>query len=160
MMPNGKCSVKTRPGDHFYYPARIVGHTLQDLCSQDRCRRHDIDGIRGPSVSVLIATYTGWGLRAGNAADPVSIVDGCDATGQYLPFPNTIAQRKATGDPRPSLQERYGNSAGTNADYVAKVQEAAEALVAPRLLIEEPGVVQDVEFYTTPAMSVAIPAKP
>ena len=107
-----------------------------------------------------IATYTGWGLRAGNAADPVPIVDGCDATGQYIPFPSTIEQRTATGDPRPSLQERYGNPAGTNADYVAKVQAAAQALVAQRLLLEEAGIVQDVEFYTTPAMSVTIPANP
>jgi hypothetical protein len=66
----------------------------------------------------------------------------------------------ANGDPRLSLQERYGNSAATNADYVAKVQAAAQALVTQRLLIEEPGIVQDIETYTTPAMSVAIPANP
>jgi Alpha/beta hydrolase domain len=121
---------------------------------------NDIAGVRVPSVTVPIATYTGWGLRAGNAADPVPIVDGCDATGQYIPFPTTIAQRMATGDPRPSLQERYGNSAGTNADYVAKVQTAAQALVTERFLIEEPGLVQDVETYTGPAVSVTIPANP
>ena len=57
-------------------------------------------------------------------------------------------------------EERYGNPAGTNADYVAKVQTAAQALVTQRFLIEEPGVVQDVETYTTPAVSVAIPANP
>jgi hypothetical protein len=90
----------------------------------------------------------------------VPIVDGCDATGQYIPFPNTIAQRMATGDLRPSLQERYGNSAGTNADYVAKVQAAAQALVTQRLLLEEPGIVQDIETYTGPAASVTIPANP
>jgi Alpha/beta hydrolase domain len=121
---------------------------------------NDIAGIHVPSVSVPIATYTGWGLRAGNAADPVPIVDGCDATGQYIPFPTTIAQRMATGGPRPSLQERYGNPAGTNADYVAKVQAAAQALVSQRFLLEETGIVQDVEFYTVPAMSVTIPANP
>jgi hypothetical protein len=121
---------------------------------------NDIAGIRVPSVSVPIATYTGWGLRAGNAADPVPIADGCDATGQYIPFPTTIVQRTAMGDPRPSLQERYGNAAGTNADYVAKVQAAADALVQQRLLLEAPGIVQDIEFYTVPAMSVTIPANP
>jgi hypothetical protein len=121
---------------------------------------NDIAGIRVPSVRVPIATYTGWGLRAGNPADPVPIVDGCDATGQYIPFPTTIAQRVATGDPRLSLQELYGNPAGTNADYVAKVQAAAQALVAQRFLLEEPGIVQDVETYTVPAMSVTIPANP
>jgi hypothetical protein len=78
--------------------------------------------------------------------DPVPIVDGCDATGQFIPFPNTKAQRMATGDPRPSLQERYGNSTGTNADYLAKVKAAAQALVA--------------ETYAVPAASVTIPANP
>jgi Alpha/beta hydrolase domain len=116
---------------------------------------NDIAGIRVPSVAVPIATYTGWGLRAGNAADPVPIVDGCDATGQYIPFATTIAQRNATGDPRPSLQERYGNADGTNADYVAKVQAAADKLVGERLLLE-----QDVATYTGPAALVTIPAKP
>ena len=121
---------------------------------------NDIAGIRVPSVAVPIATYTGWGLRAGNAADPEPIVDGCDATGQYIPFAATKAQRLATGDPRPSLQERYGNSAGTNVDYVGKVKAAAQALVTQRLLIEQPGLVQDVETYTGPAASVTIPAQP
>jgi len=116
---------------------------------------NDIAGIRVPSVAVPIATYTGWGLRAGNAADPVAIVDGCDATGQYIPFPDTIAARMATGDPRPSLQERYGNSTGTNADYVAKVQAAADKLVKERFLLEE-----DVATYTGPAALITIPAKP
>jgi hypothetical protein len=41
-----------------------------------------------------------------------------------------------------------------------KVQAAAQALVTQRLLIEEPGIVQDIETYTTPAMSVTIPANP
>ena len=40
------------------------------------------------------------------------------------------------------------------------MQTAAQALVAQRLLIEQPGIVQDVEVYTTPAMSVTIPANP
>jgi hypothetical protein len=75
--------------------------------------------------------------------DDVPIVDGCDATGQYIPFPTTIVQRMANGNPRLSLQERYGNSAGTNSDFVAKVQAATQAVVTWRLLIEEPGIVQD-----------------
>ncbi|MBV8398058.1 MAG: hypothetical protein JOZ17_04880 [Acetobacteraceae bacterium] len=141
-------------------PPESLGTPYKIFVPKTDADGNDIAGIRVPSVSVPIATYTGWGLRAGNVADPVPIVDGCDATGQYIPFPNTISERMATGDPRPSLQERYGNAAGTNADYVAKVQAAADALVNRRLLLEEPGIVQDVEFYTVPAMSVTIPANP
>ena len=141
----------------------MLGTPYKILVPKTDADGNDIAGIRVPSVTVPIATYTGWGLRAGNTADPggpASIVDGCDATGQYIPFPNTIAQRMATNDPRLSLQERYGNSAGTNADYVMKVQDAAQALVTQRFLIEEPGLVQDVETYTVPAALVTIPANP
>lgn len=66
-------------------------------------------------------------------------------------FPITLAQRIATNDPRPSLQERYG----TTTNYVAKVQAAAQALVARRFLLE-----QDIATYTGPAASVTIPAGP
>ena len=38
---------------------------------------------------------------------------------------------KAAGDPRPSLEERYGSRAA----YVAKVRATAQALVAERLLL-------------------------
>ena len=48
-----------------------------------------------------------------------------------LAFAPTRAEREAAGDPRPSLEERYG---GREA-YVAKVKAAAEALVAERLLL-------------------------
>ena len=98
--------------------------------------------------------------RAGNAADPVPIVDGCDATGQYIPFPTTIEQRMATHDPRPSLQERYGNAAGTNANYVAAVTAAGRGVGEGPLSSRGPGLAQDVETYTTPAMSISIPANP
>jgi hypothetical protein len=60
-----------------------------------------------PDVAVPIATYTGWALRASAAGDPVPIVDGCDASGQKIPFAETRNERLATGDPRLSLQERY-----------------------------------------------------
>ena len=66
-------------------------------------------------------------------------------------FPITLAQRLATNDPRPSLQERYG----TSANYVAKVQAAAQALVDQRFLLE-----QDIATYTGPAALVTIPAFP
>jgi hypothetical protein len=141
-------------------PPVLLGTPYKIYVPKTDADGNDIAGVRVPSVVVPIATYTGWGLRAGNAADPVPIVDGCDATGQFIPFPNTIAQRLAAHDPRPSLQERYGNAAGTNADYVAKVKAAADALVEERFLLEVPGLVQDVETYTVPAASVTIPAKP
>ena len=48
-------------------------------------------------------------------------------------FAATRAERIAKNDPRPSLEERYGDHAG----YVKKFTEATEQLVAARLLLRE-----------------------
>jgi len=61
---------------------------------------NDIAGIRLPDISVPLATYTGWALRASAPGDPVPIVDGCDAAGQRIPLPLTHADRLDSGDPR------------------------------------------------------------
>ena len=73
-----------------------------------------------------LATYTGWGLRSGVWAN-----DGCEATGQYIPFAATTAARMAAGDPRPSVQERYPSFAV----YRTKVVLAVDELVRDRFLI-------------------------
>jgi hypothetical protein len=46
---------------------------------------------------VPLATYTGWALRSGPQAG-----DGCEGSGQYIPFPKTKSDRMASGDPRRS----------------------------------------------------------
>ena len=63
---------------------------------------NDIAGVRLADVTVPLATYTGWALRSGPQAN-----DGCESSGQYIPFAKTQAERLASGDPRPSVQERY-----------------------------------------------------
>jgi hypothetical protein len=141
-------------------PPILLGTPYQIFVSKTNSDGNDIAGVRVPSVTVPIANYTGWAQRAGSNSDPdpsgaTSMVDGCDATGQYIPFPDTKAHRIATGDPRPSVQERYGNAAGTNADYVKAVTDAANALVSQHFLLPE-----DVATYVTPATLMVIPANP
>src|SRR5207244_11347025 len=63
---------------------------------------NDIAGVRLADVTVPLATYTGWALRSGAWAN-----DGCEGSGQNIPFPPTQAVRVATGDPRPAVAERY-----------------------------------------------------
>jgi hypothetical protein len=65
---------------------------------------NDIAGVRLPDVTVPLATYTGWALRAGTWAN-----DGCEGSGQMIPFAKTRAEREASGDPRLSIEERYPN---------------------------------------------------
>src|SRR5258705_7994130 len=87
---------------------------------------YDIAGIRLPELAVPLATYTGWGLRSGVWAN-----DGCEASGQYIPFQATKAARVAAGDPRPSVEERYESFS----QYQHKVIEAIDKLVRRRFLI-------------------------
>ena len=86
--------------------------------------------LRMPAVVVPVATYTGWNLRnpAIGAPDaPLGLAGG------YIAFPRTKADREASGDPRPSVRERYG---GFDA-YRARIMRAAEALVAEGYLLNE-----------------------
>jgi hypothetical protein len=100
---------------------------------------NDVPGIRTPHVEVPLATFTGWNPRAAGCGAPAlaSIV------GSYLPFTATAAQRRASGDPRPSLAERYRSTA----DYVRRIAVAAQKLVHEGLLLDE-----DAERYVELAM--------
>ena len=104
---------------------------------------NELAGVRVPDVVVPLATYTSWNYRAANHAPG----DLCSSQGSTFLFASTKAQRTASGDPRPSLQERYASKA----DYVGKVQAAAQALVAQRLLLDE-----DVKVYVNAAQSQTI----
>jgi len=53
--------------------------------------------------------------------------------GATYPFARTAAERQATGDPRPSIAERYAG----RGDYLMQVRAAAEDLVAQRFLLAE-----------------------
>jgi hypothetical protein len=89
---------------------------------------NDIAGVRLPDVTVPLATYTGWSLRAGAQAG-----DGCEGTGQMIPFPKTKADRLESGDPRLSIEERYPSFSM----YATKVKAAVEGIVANRLMLQE-----------------------
>jgi hypothetical protein len=77
---------------------------------------------------VPLATYTGWALRAGPQAN-----DGCEGSGQFIPFPRTEADRAASGDPRPSVEKRYPSFDA----YHAKIRTALNDMVEDRLLLCE-----------------------
>lgn len=89
---------------------------------------NDIAGIRLADVTVPVATYTGWALRSGLQAD-----DGCEGSGQFIPFPKTKADREATRDPRKSVEERYKSLD----HYVEQVAHALNKMVEDRVLLCE-----------------------
>ena len=87
-------------------------------------------GLRGIAVRVPLATYAPWNLRIGfpGATDELT-----DFLGTFIPLPRTEADRRRTGDPRPSVERLY---AGRDA-YVRELRRAAAALVEEGFLLDE-----------------------
>ena len=120
-------------------PRRIVGPgrlidgrytPLPHLVPQVDRDGNDIAGIHDPEAAVPLATTTGWNFRRdgiGNPADIYQIV------GAYIPFAATRAERVATGDPRPSIEERYQGFE----DYLLRIRSAAMDLIRKRYLMAE-----------------------
>ena len=96
--------------------------------------RVDADGNETTGVAsvlhqVPLGTYTGWNTVASGFYKGQIRTN----AGGFIPFARTRAERLASGDPRPSLEERYG----THENYVANVRAATERLVKGRYLLQE-----------------------
>ncbi len=95
----------------------------------------DVDGNELDGVPVVLrdaplGTYLGWNVTAGGAR-PFHRGQICNYVGGMIPFARTAAERSAAGDPRASLEERYGSHAG----YVEAVKKAAARAVAEGFLL-------------------------
>ena len=101
---------------------------------------NEVAGVRLPPVAAPVATTTGWALRRAGFGEN----DGGEGDGQHIPFAATREERLASGDPRPSLEERYG----THANYVAAVAAAARQLEAEGFLLAA-----DVQVYIDEAQA-------
>jgi len=110
-------------------PPVLPGPTYAILVPKVDPDGNEVDGIRSVAIQAPIATYTGWNLRRAGFSEGET----CPLAGMFLPFATTKAQRLASGDPRLSLEERYGTHAG----YVAAVQAAANRLVADGFLLPD-----------------------
>ena len=112
------------PVDWVEPPSRLDNFYETRVCAVD-ADGNEVAGIRLPPIAVPLGTYTGWNVYR---AHPCEL---CDRDGSLMPFARTRSGREATGDPRPSLEERYGG----REIYVARVEAATAALVADRLLL-------------------------
>jgi hypothetical protein len=90
---------------------------------------NEIVGIRGINIRVPVGTYTGWALRR----EGYGKGDLSSLSGMFIPFKETRKERKAAGDPRLSLVERYGS----HEKYVEAVRKAAEELTSEGFLLPE-----------------------
>lgn len=110
-------------------PEMDMSRPYRALVTQVDADGNEIAGILLPEIAVPLATYTGWNLYK----SPFTEGELCDRDGAYVPFAATRADREAKGDPRLSLEERYGEHVA----YVKRFEEAANKLVAQRLLLRE-----------------------
>ena len=112
------------PVDWVEPPARLDNFYGTCVCAVD-ADGNEVIGVRLPPIAVPLGTYTGWNVYR---AQPCEL---CDRDGSLIPFARTRTERDAAGDGRLSLEERYGS----RENYIARVEAAAAALVADRLLL-------------------------
>lgn len=114
--------------DHSFQPP-LAGAEYPVFVSAVDGDGNGVAGLRHPFHSVATATTTGWNLRAAGFAEG----ELCSLNGSYIPFASTRAERMASGDPRPSIEERYPHHGA----YVSRVARAAGRLVQQRYLLPE-----------------------
>lgn len=110
-------------------PPRVLGKYVVLVPRSDK-DGNDLGTLLPPEVAVPRATYTGWNLRRRDAGAEATLAN---LLGSYIPFAKTKAERLATGDPRLSLEERYGDLEG----YRKQFAEACQAMVRDGYLLEE-----------------------
>ena len=107
----------------------IIKKAIPLLVPKVNADGNEIAGVPSVLHQAPLGTYLGWNIMAGGFFKGQM----CEFTGGYVPFAKTKAERQASGDPRPSLEERYA----TQEAYVAAVRTAAEKAVRERYLLRE-----------------------
>jgi hypothetical protein len=107
-----------------------VGAPFGVLVPQSDPDGNDLGGVRLPELQVPLVTYTGWNLRDPSIGAPEQRVS---FLGSWIPLAKTAEERKKSGDPRPSVAERYSSQK----EYMSKFEQAAKKLVEQRFLLQE-----------------------
>jgi hypothetical protein len=106
-----------------------VKQVIPTLAAKVDADGNEIAGVRPLLLQVPLGTYTGWNPVAAGVLKGQE----CQLQAGTIPFAKTKAERLAKGDPRPSLEERYGNLS----NYYSLAVQAANRMVAERLLLPE-----------------------
>lgn len=107
----------------------VAKRMLPSLVPQIDRDGNELAGIKSPLVANPLGTYLGWNVTLTGFARGQQ----CGFRGGFIPFAATRRERIANGDPRLSLEERYGS----HATYVERVRRSARQLVHERLLLPE-----------------------
>jgi hypothetical protein len=109
-------------------PPRISA-TYPSLVPRVDADGNELAGIRSPMLQVPLGSYLGWNATASGFETGRN----CGNQGGFIPFAATRAERMKSGDPRLSLEERYG----TRANYLARLKVAADRVVAEGYMLPE-----------------------
>lgn len=115
----------TQTGIVTIQPPRIVA-AYPTYVVKTNADGNEVSGIPSVNHQAPLGTYTGWNTWAGGGRKG----EICNLNGSFYPFAVTQAARVAAGDPRPSLEERYGTHAG----FVCVVKLAAKNALNQRFL--------------------------
>ena len=111
-----------------------VGEEYPSLVSAVDADGNEVGGIRLPAIEVPLATYTGWNVRHADIGGiGQALAPGGTLVGSAILFAATREERLASGDPRPSIEERYGS----REEYLARVRACAESLVESGYVLAE-----------------------
>jgi len=103
-----------------------IKHVIKMLVPRVDADGNELGGVPTVHVDAPLGTFLGWNITAGPSdvgydGRPFHAGQVCNYIGGMVPFFKTKAQRLAAGDPRKSLEERYGTHQG----YVDAVTKAA-----------------------------------
>jgi hypothetical protein len=113
-----------------------IRHIIKTLVPRVDKDGNELGGVPTVQNDAPLGTYLGWNITAGPGdvgydGRPFHAGQVCNYVGGMVPFFKTKAERLAAGDPRRSLEERYGTHAG----YVAAVTKAANNAYAKGYLL-------------------------
>jgi hypothetical protein len=104
-----------------------IKHVIRMFAPKVDADGNELGGVPVVLRDAPLGTYLGWNVTAAGFNQGKV----CNYAGGMMPFARTKAERMASKDPRPSLEERYGTHDG----YVQAVKAAAERAVAEGFLL-------------------------
>jgi len=90
---------------------------------------NDLGTLLPAEVAAPLATYTGWNLRRNDVGAEGMLAS---LKGSYIPFPRTLAERQAKGDPRLAIEQRHGSFAAYQMFFTEKCTDLVRNRYMPQ----------------------------
>ena len=114
-------------GFHDFEPP-LIRRVIKQVIPRTDADGNEVGGVPVVLRDAPLGTYLGWNVTAAG----VNKSKVCNYQGGWIPFEITRAARMAKGDPRPSLEERYGD----HCTYVRRVCASADRILAEGFLLQ------------------------